>query len=340
MKALVTGGGGFLGSRITQMLHARDDEVTVLGRHRYPHLEEVGIRTIQADLRDAEAVARACEDMDIVFHAAALTGIWGKRTAFRDVNVSGTRNVIEGCRTYGVGRIVFTSSPSVVLDEDDLCGADESHPYPQRYLTHYAETKALAEQSVLEANAPAMATVALRPHLIWGPGDPHLIPRVIARARTKRLIQVGDGRNLVDITYVDNAAEAHLQVADALAPGAACAGRAYFISQGEPVSLWPWLNEILAGIGVSTVTRRISFGTAWRIGVILESLYRIVGSTSEPKMTRFLALQLGKSHYFNISAARRDFGYKPLLSTRQGTSRLIEWVRRQDATRSPGAAAA
>ncbi len=340
MKVLVTGGGGFLGSRITQMLHARGDEVTVLGRRRYPHHEKAGIQTIQADLRDAGAVARACEDMDIVFHVAGLTGIWGKRAAFWDVNVSGTRNVIEGCRVHGVGRLVYTSSPSVVFVEEDMCGVDESHPYPKRYLTHYAETKAAAERSVLAVNAPAPATVALRPHLIWGPGDPHLIPRVIARARTKRLIQIGDGRNLVDITYVDNAAEAHLQAADALAPGAACAGRAYFISQGEPVSLWPWLNEILAMVGVPPVTRVISYRMAHRIGAILEGVYRLVGATREPDMTRFLATQLAKSYYFNISAARRDFGYHPRISTKEGMDRLIAWVRRVDDARSAGAAAA
>lgn len=247
MKVLVTGGGGFLGGRIVVMLHARGDDVTALGRHRYPHLEEAGIRTVQADLRDAAAVEKACRGMEVVFHAGAVTGIWGRWRTFWDINVDGTENVIDACRQCGVLKLVYTSSPSVVFGDDDLCGVDESQPYPMWYLADYPQTKALAEQAVLDANCQTLTTVALRPHLIWGPGDPHLIPRVIDRARRGRLIQVGDGTNLVDITYIDNAADAHLKAADRLSPDAACAGKPYFVSQGEPVELWPWLGQILRG---------------------------------------------------------------------------------------------
>lgn len=340
MKALVTGGGGFLGSRVAQMLHARGDDVLVLGRRPYPHHDKVGIATIQADLRDADAVGGACKGMDVVFHVGGVTGIWGKRKTFWDINVVGTQNVIDGCRLHGVDKLVFTSSPSVVLGEEDLCGVDESVPYPKRYLTDYSETKAVAERSVLDANGLALRTVALRPHLIWGPGDPHLIPRVIARARKKRLIQIGDGLNLVDVTYVDNAAEAHLQAADALAGGGACAGRAYFISQGEPVLIWSWFGDILAAIGAPKISRTMSYRTARRIGALLECAYRLVGITKEPQMTRFLAAQLAKSHYFDISAAIRDLGYNPRVSTEKGTERLIAWIRGLEAERSAGAAAA
>jgi nucleoside-diphosphate-sugar epimerase len=265
--------------------------------------------------------------MDVVFHVAAMTGIWGKRKAFRDINVSGTKNVIAGCRTHGVGRLVYTSSPSVVFGEDDLCGVDESQPYPDRYLGHYPATKAAAERAVLDTNASKLATVALRPHLIFGPGDPHLIPRVIARARQGRLIQVGDGKNLVDITYIDNAAEAHLQAAEALAGVAACAGRAYFISQGEPVLLWPWLNGLLTAIGAPRTTRSISYRRAYHAGALLEALHRVFSVKREPRLTRFLAAQLSKTHYFDISAARRDFGYQPRIDNEEGLRRLIEWVR-------------
>ncbi len=340
MKALVTGGGGFLGSRVAQMLHARGDDVIVLGRRQYPHHDKVGIGTIQADLRDADAVGCACRRMDVVFHVGGVTGIWGRRKTFWDINVVGTRNVIDGCRRHGVGKLVFTSSPSVVLGEEDLRGVDESVPYAKRYLTHYSETKTVAEQSILEANAPALRTVALRPHLIWGPGDPHLIPRVIARARKKRLIQVGDGLNLVDVTYIDNAAEVHLQAADALTDGAACAGRAYFISQGEPVLIWSWFGEILAAIGAPRISRTMSYRKARRIGALLECGYRLAGITKEPPMTRFLAVQLAKSHYFDISAAIRDLGYNPRVSTKKGTEELIAWLRGLKEERSPGAAAA
>lgn len=335
MKALVTGGGGFLGSRIVQMLHARGDNVVVLGRRAHPHLERNGTRTVQADLRDARAVARACQGADCVFHAGGLVGIWGTRRQFWEINVDGTRNVIDGCRMHHVPKLVYTSSPSVVFGEDELCGADESQPYPSSYLAAYPESKAAAEQMVLGSNGPKLATVALRPHLIWGPGDPHLIPRVIAQAREGRLVQVGDGTSRVDITYIDNAAEAHILAADALGPSTPCAGRAYFLSQGEPVTLWPWLNDILAAVGVPRVVRSISYRTAYWLGAFLEIAYCVARSRREPWMTRFLATQLSKSHYFNISAARHDLGYNPRVPTAEGVRRLLASLTVSSGAASP-----
>jgi nucleoside-diphosphate-sugar epimerase len=179
---------------------------------------------------------------------------------------------------------------------------------------------------VLEANGPELATIALRPHLIFGPGDPHLFPRIVRRARAGRLVQVGDGTNLVDVTYVDNAADAHLRAAEALRPGAPCAGKAYFISQGEPVCLWPWLEGILSRIGLGPIRRRISHPTARRLGTFFEVFYGLLGVKSEPLLTRFLAGQLAKSHYFCIDAARRDLGYQPAVSTEEGAERLVEWL--------------
>ncbi len=323
MKALVTGGGGFLGGRIVEMLHQRGDEVAALGRGRYPHLEESGINTVQADLRNADAVTAACAGVDVVYHVAAVTNLWGKRKLIWETNVDGTRNVIAGCRRHGVRRLVFTSTPSVIFGQQELCAVDESQPYPDRYLAHYPESKAAAERLVLKANGDGLSTVALRPHLIWGPGDPHLIPRIIERARQGKLIQVGDGQNLVDITYIDNAAQAHVLACDALKPGAACAGKVYFISQGEPVLLWSFLNEILSRVGAPPVTRSISYSTARRIGAVSEWIYGILGLDGEPRMTRFLACQLAESHYFDISAARRDLGYRPQISTAKGVERLL-----------------
>ena len=324
MRALVTGGGGFLGTRVVQMLSDRGDEVTVLGRSRYAHHEKAGIRTIQADLRKAHEVESACAGMDVVFHIGGLTGVWGRRTDFRQTNIGGTQNVIDACRRQRVRRLVFTSSPSVVFGLEELCGIDESHPYPDRYVAAYPETKAEAERRVLRANGPDLATIALRPHLIWGPGDRNLIPRVVARARVGKLRRVGDGTNLVDITYIDNAAEAHLLAADRLEPASACAGRAYFISQGEPVVFWSWLNGFLRRIGCPVVSRTMPFERAYRIGALLECVHRCLRIRKEPLMTRFVALQLAKSHYFNISAAKRDFGYTIRISTEEGVRRLAE----------------
>ncbi len=323
MKTLVTGGGGFLGGAIVRMLRDRGHEVVALGRHSYPELDAVGVRCIQADIRNAVDLKQACRNIDFVFHTAALAAIWGPRRVFHEINVVGTRNVIDACRQQGVGRLVFTSSPSVVFGEDDLCGVDESQPYPPRYLAHYPETKAAAEQLVLGANGSELATVALRPHLIWGPGDPHLIPRVIDQARRGRLRRVGDGTNLVDITYIDNAASAHVLAAEALSVGSPCAGRAYFISQGEPVAIWPWLGKVLRRAGAPAITKSISYAAARRAGAILEALHRCVGSRREPRMTRFMASQLAKSHYFDISSARRDFGYEATVSADDGLDRLF-----------------
>ncbi len=323
MKALVTGGGGFLGSAIVRKLHERGDEVYVLGRGDYPQVVPFVKRFFQTDIRDGAAVAQACGGMDVVFHTAALAGIWGKRSDFRSINVGGTRNTIEACRANGVHRLVYTSSPSVVFGGNDLCGVSESTPYPSNHLAAYPETKAAAEQMVLAANSSTLATVALRPHLIFGPGDPHLIPRVIDRARRGRLVQVGDGKNLVDVTYIDNAATAHIQAADALTPESHCAGHAYFISQGEPVMLWPWLNDLLDRVGAPKVTRSISFRRAYSAGAFFELGYRAFGVVREPPMTRFLATQLAKSHYFDLSSARRGFGYEPIVSTADGVRRLV-----------------
>lgn len=323
MKAVVTGGGGFLGGRMVEMLHARGDTVIALGRRTYPHLEAAGIRTVQADIRDLDALVSAFRDADVVFHVAALAAVWGKRRLFWDVNVRGTQNVIAACRQQGVGRLVYTSTPSVVFGKQDLCGVDESQPYPRKYLTPYAETKAIAERAVLAANGPKLATVALRPHLIWGPGDPHLIPRVIERARRGQLVQVGDGKNLVDITYIDNAAEAHVRAAQVLSSGRECPGRAFFISQGEPVSLWPWLSELLEAVGAPRPTRTIPFRSAYLAGAVLELAYRALALEREPKMTRFISLQLAKNHYFDISAARWLVGYEPVVTTEEGLQRLV-----------------
>lgn len=328
MRALVTGGNGFLGSAIVRQLHARGDEVSILCRSDSSNVSNLVANVSKADIRDAQAVQRACKGIDVVFHVAALTGIWGPKRDYTSINIGGTKNVIGACVKAKVNKLVYTSSPSVVFGTKELCGVSEAQAYPSRYLAEYPKSKAEAERQVLDSNHSSLATVALRPHLIWGPGDTNLIPRVIDRARRKKLIQVGDGQNLVDLTYIDNAAEAHLLAAEALAPGSACAGKAYFISQGEPVALWPWIDQLLSAIGAPRVTRKISFATAWSLGLTFEAAYSVFRIRKEPLMTRFLANQLGKSHYFDISAAARDFAYKPRVSLEEGMNRLVVWLQR------------
>jgi 2-alkyl-3-oxoalkanoate reductase len=324
MFALVTGAGGFLGQYLVDALLARGDRVRAMVRRPCAAIERAGVEQVVADVRDAAAVAAACAGVDVVHHAAGIAGIWGPWDAFYGINVLGTRNVIGGCREHRVPRLVYTSSPSVTFDGTSQEGVDERAPYPRRWLNPYQHTKALAEQEVLAACDERLLACALRPHLIWGPGDRHLIPRLVGRARAGQLRRVGDGTNLIDMVYVENAAQAHLQAADALAAGSPVCGRAYFISQGEPVNCWQWIDEVLALAGLPPVERSISLATAWRIGAVLEAAYWVFRLRGEPRMTRFLAAQLGTSHYFNIAAARRDFGYQPAIDKAEGMRRLGE----------------
>ena len=327
MRALVTGGGGFLGRSLVELLLARGDRVRSFARGTHPELERLGVECVQGDLRDATAMCAACAGVDVVFHVAGVAGIWGPWDHYYGINVLGTRHVIEGCRQHRVPRLVFASSPSVTFDGTSQKNVNETAGYAGRWLCHYAHTKALAEQEVLAADSPRLATCALRPHLIWGPGDPHLVPRLIARARSGRLRRVGDGTNQVDMVYVENAARAHLQAAEALEPDSAVAGSAYFVSQGESVNCWEWIDEILALAGLPPVKQAISLATAWRLGALFEAVYRVLRAAGEPPMTRFLAAQLGASHYFDISKARRDFGYQPCVSKAEGMRRLGEALR-------------
>ena len=322
MHALVTGAGGFLGQYITRQLVARGDKVRALSRGNYPYLTELGVESVQGDIQDASAVERACQSVDAVFHVAAIAGIWGKWQTYYGINVLGTRNVIAACRKNSVPRLIYTSSPSVTFAAEDQCGIDESAPYPKRWLAHYPHTKALAEQDVLAANGDKVRTCALRPHLIWGPGDQHLIPRLLARARAGQLRRVGAGKNLIDAVYVENAAAAHLLAADKLQAGSPVCGKAYFITNGEPVNCWDWINEILSLAGVPRATKSVSFRAAYAAGAVLEGIWTLIGRTDEPRMTRFLAAQLATSHHFNITAARRDLGYEPIISMAEGMQRL------------------
>ena len=326
MKPLVTGGGGFLGKAIVRQLRARGDEVRSFSRTPHPALSALGVEHACGDLDDPAAVARAVAGCDLVYHVAAKAGVWGAYDDFYRANVVGTRNVIAACRQHGVPRLVYTSSPSVVFDGSDMEGVNESVPYPQHFHAPYPQTKAEAEILVLRSNDEQLATVALRPHLIWGPEDNHLVPRILLRGRQGALRRIGSRPCLVDTIYIDNAASAHLRAADAVAIGSQVAGRAYFLSQGEPLPLWEMVNRILAAGGLPPVTRTISPRLAYGIGWTLEKSYALLGIKSEPRLTRFVARELSTAHWFDISAARRDFGYQPEISIDAGMERLQRWL--------------
>lgn len=313
MKALVTGGGGYLGTALVQKLVEAGHEVRVLGRSEYPHLQPLGVEGVRGDVRKQADVQAAVRGVQAVFHVAARVGYWGPYEQYRSTNVDGTQNVIDACRAEGVPRLVYTSTPSVVIGADGVeAGADASLPYPERYLSSYGPTKAEAERRVLAANDDQLRTVALRPHFIFGPKDPQVVARLLNAARRGRLAQVGDGTNRVDVTYLDNCVDAHLAAHDELArPAPRCAGRPYFLGQEQPVELWAFVARVLEGFGAPAVRKRLSVKAAYALGAMLEAAYRLRGGSAEPPLTRMAAIMLGTDHYFDHTAAERDFDWAP-----------------------------
>ncbi|MFH1983069.1 MAG: NAD-dependent epimerase/dehydratase family protein [Pseudomonadota bacterium] len=325
VQVAVTGGGGFLGEAIVRRLKADGHRVRSFSRRRHRALSDLGVRQILGDISDADAVFGALAGAAVVFHTAAKAGVWGDAAEYETTNVTGTANVIDACRHHGIRTLVYTSSPSVVFDGSDMAGVDETVPYPAAFHAPYPKSKAAAERMVREAAGDHLKTVSLRPHLIWGPGDNHLIPRILARAA--RLRRVGKGTNRVDTIYIDNAAEAHILAAEALMTRPEISGNVYFISQDEPIPLWDMVDAILAAGGLPPVTGTVSAVAAQCIGAVLETVYRLLRLPGEPRMTRFVASELATSHWFDISAAKRDLGYVPKVSTAEGLERLAHWLK-------------
>jgi 2-alkyl-3-oxoalkanoate reductase len=327
-KLLVTGGGGFLGTALVTLARQRGLAVRSLARRRYAHLDELDVEQVEGDISDPRIVADAVPGCETVFHTAAKAGLWGREHEYERINVQGTRNVIAAARAHGVRRIIYTSSPSVVFNGLDMEGVDESAPYSKRFQAAYPKTKARAEQIIIESNGSSMATISLRPHLIWGPGDNNLLPRIVARAKQGRLRRIGRRDPLIDPVYIENAAWAHLLAADRLELGSHVAGKTYFITQGETIPLWDMINHLLKAARMAPVKRSISRPLALVAAGVLEMSYVISGRSEEPPMTRFLARQLSTTHWFNIAAARRDLGYEPRVSIAEGLRRLEDSLTR------------
>ena len=321
---LVTGYGGFLGRAICRELIKTGYRVRGLARNHYPELKALGVECIQASATDLQACEVACRGMDGVIHTAAIAGVWGPAKLYEQINVAATDNLLSLCKKFGIRAFVYTSSPSVTFDGSAQCNVDESVPYPTRWLCEYQRTKAIAEQLVLAGNHPTqVSTCSLRPHLIWGVGDPHLIPRVIERCRSGRLRRVGNGRNLIDTVHVDYAAIAHrVALERMLDRDQKASGRAYFITDGEPVECWEWISTILKSAQLKPPNKSISFRAAYRIGGVLETIYRVLRISSEPPMTRFVAAQLGVDHYFNITSAKERLGYVPIHNRKERIAEL------------------
>jgi nucleoside-diphosphate-sugar epimerase len=326
-KILVTGGNGFLGGTIVKSLIKKScRDIAVFCRTPSPALEKLGVKVISGDLRDPSSLNKACENRTIIFHTAAKAGVWGEKKDFFEINLDGTINLIASAHKNNIELLIHTSSPSVVIPKEGIENADENTPYPKRYLSYYAESKALAEKAVIAASSSKLRTIALRPHLIWGPEDPHILPRIIKMAKEKKLLRIGDGKNLVDMTYIDNAAEAHLLAAEKLRNSQTLSGRKYFLSDDCPVNLWEWIDTFLKALDMPPVQKSISLNKAMLAGKISEFICRIL-PLGEPRMTPFTASNLARPHYFNISAAKKDLGYKPIISGDKAFKNTVEFFK-------------
>jgi nucleoside-diphosphate-sugar epimerase len=313
---LVTGATGFLGGRLARNLAAEGCTVRGLGRNpaALEELSRRGIETRQADLRDRDAIAAACAGIDVVVHVGALSAPWGRRSDFFDINVSGTEHVIGGCLRHGVSRLVHVSSPSVIFDGKDVVDGTEDAPFPRRFLSLYSLTKKLAEDAV--RGAADLETVIIRPKAIFGPGDTALLPRLLAAGRAGRLPQIGDGTNLVDLTYVDNVVHAlRLAVAQ---PDAA--NRTFTITNGQPVVLWDVIRRMLAAAGCS-IGRRIPYRVAYAAAALMEARARFTGT--EPLLTRYSVAILARTQTYSIDAARRWLRYEPVVTMEDALDRTV-----------------
>lgn len=324
MKVLVTGGGGFLGTQIIKELRRAEHDIYSLSRSRYPHLETLGVSQIQADLAKASSLDTIVKDFDVVIHTAAKAGVWGRADEFYSINFLGTKNLVDACIRTGVENFVYTSTPSVVSSDEDILGSDEQLSYPAKFYSEYAKSKAQAEKYVLSRSSNQFRACAIRPHLIWGEGDPHILPRLVDRARKNKLKIIGDGNNLVDIVHVENAAHLHVLAMKGLCEKAqGVNGEAFFIGQNEPVNLWKFINTLLDTQGIAPINSKVSAKLAYTLGYVLEKIYRVFSIYDrDPLMTRFVALQMSKSHYFSHDKAITFLGYQQRVSTEDGLHRL------------------
>jgi 2-alkyl-3-oxoalkanoate reductase len=321
MRVLVTGGTSLLARRTAEALVARGDDVVLLQRNASP----TDIEQVLGDVRDADLVLRAVDGCDAVIHAAAKVGVVGAWEDYRSINVDGTANVVAAARQHGVSRVVHVSTPSVAHAGHSLVGAPASPAVTGRTDAHYAESKAIAERLALGAASDALPLVAVRPHLVWGPGDTQLVGRIVERARTGRLALVGGGTALIDTTYIDNAASALVAALDAAVPGAACIGRAYVIANGEPRPIRELIEGILHAAGVQVTPRNVPLRAATVAGSVVERLWPLRHPDVEPPLTRFLAEQLGTAHWFDPRPARDDLAWTPTVTIDQGLEHLTAW---------------
>lgn len=327
MRALVTGGGGFVGSALVAALLERGHAVRVLARGDYPALRAMGAETVRGDITEPKTVLPACAGIDVIFHVAARVGYHGPAQEYEATNIDGTKNLLDACRAHGIGRFVFTSTPSVVHSRAGNEGTDESTPYPSSFPADYPRTKAAAEDLVLRADSRELRTVALRPRGVWGPGDTQLLPRLVEWAKNGQLKRIGKGDPKQSFTYIDNAVEAHLLAEEVLRNDPnRIGGQAFFITDGDPVGAWTMADLVLQAAGHRLPDKRVSLGAARMAAAVIEPLWNLFGVQSEPRITAFKLDVLTKPCWFHITRARDLLGYEPVVTREEGLRRLADWV--------------
>jgi 2-alkyl-3-oxoalkanoate reductase len=321
VKVLVTGATGFLGVHTCHELLAQGHVVRAFGRD-FSRFPVAGVEQIRGDLRAADSVRFACANIDAVVHAGALSSPWGKLEEFMAVNVTGTRMVLEACVNAGVRRLVHISSPAVIFTGRDHVLERDDAPYPQAFSSHYALSKKLAEELVLEARGK-LELIVLRPKAIYGPGDTALLPRIVAAARAGRLPQVGDGENLIDLTFVDDVVQSIVLALECPQPASTFC--VYTITSGEHLKLWQVIRVVLEALGISTQLRMVPVGTMLVLAAWLERLATVTGR--EPRLTRYGVELLARTQTYDISRAKSDLGFEPRTQFEQGLDRTLEALR-------------
>ena len=330
-RTLVTGGRGFLGRALVDALVQRGDDVTILDIATPPDLLPPRARYVRADLCDGAAMTDACRGVDTVFHSASLVHTKHNRVELvRTVNVDGTRSVLGACRAAGVPRLVYVSSASVVYEGRDIENGDETLPYARRFPAPYAETKRIAEEEVLSASGPDLMTCAIRPHVVFGPGDTRFLPAILGRAKAGKLtFKVGRGTFLSDFTYVTNVVDALLAAEERLVPGSPVGGQAYFITNGEPTAFWDFVRRVVEPMGFRAPRYSIPYALAYAAAAVREFIDTLRGGTlhAEEGLSRFAIRYICTHHYFSHARATRDLGYRPRVSIQQGIDTTLQSLR-------------
>ncbi len=325
MSVLVTGGGGFVGLALVRRLVELGYKVTSFSRNLHPEHLSLKVKIVRGNLLNSSDINTACNRIDTVFHNAAKVGVWGSYRDFFNTNVLGTSHLIDACIKNGIKKLIYTSSASVVFSGADIEGVNESISYPVKHVSHYTYTKAVAEQMVLSANSDTLKTIALRPHLIWGPGDTQLIPKIVQHAKSGKLRKPGKKDHLIDTTHINNLINACFQAMKKMDENPSVCGKAFFITNGKPVLVWDFINEITHSAGLPAVQKTIPEPLAFFIAWMLERIYLLLRIKSEPYITRFLVQELCTHHWFDISAARNFLEYNPIDYSSSG----IEIVQQQ-----------